>query len=585
MANKNIGIDGLRTRSEKERNGFDTPKKHFASGYFSHETGDPLANRPAKRNIGSTVERAVYKKPSKPLKNEKKMRIKKTANISDSIDIAAKAKEDDFIKRKTRTVEINRPRSYARDILGVEEDELELDSDEILHEQKKLKKEKRKNSRKHKKSFVRRHKIISFVIIPLFILVGVAYFWGDSIMLRITNGQSGLWDFIRSVVSGDASLKAGSDGRTNFLVFGTSGYDMAGTEADGVHDGAQLTDSIMVVSFDNKTKDLAMISLPRDLKTDTCTATGKINELYYCENKDGNNDKGGAEALKNRVQDILGIEIQYYVHINWTSLIQIVNALDGITVTVDEDINDDWTKTYIKSGVPVTLNGEQALGLARARHGTENGDFTRGASQQKILIAIKDKISSKKLGILDLVNFANILGDNLRTDLSAENINAGAKVFVESDLNSIRQVPLVGSGTRYFTTGMISGISYVYPVAGERNYSVIQSYIKSMLTTNPAVIENAKVIILNGSGIVGLAEKERDELEKANFKVSSVGNAPSGEYFKKLYLYDLTGKSATRERLETYYGIQSLSGDNLPFGIDTTDVDFVVILGVGYTTD
>lgn len=584
MLNKNASIDGLQTRSEKERAKLVSGKGHFSSGYFSHESSsrDPLINRMGRKNISSTTERVVYKKA--PKTPEKKVKIAKTTNISTKISAASRSKSDSFTRTPTRLVEASRPRSYARDILGIEDDELSLDSDDIARARKKAKEERRKN-KKHKKSFIRRHKIFSFLVVPLFALILVVYFWGDSILLKITNGQSGLWDFIRSVVTGGSELRVGPDGRTNFLIFGTSGYDMAGTEADGVHDGAQLTDSIMVVSIDQKSKDIAMISLPRDLKTNTCTATGKINELYYCNNKDGKDDKKGANALKDRVQDILGIEIQYYVHLNWTSLIQVVNALDGITVTIDENINDDWTKTYIKAGVPVTLNGEQALGLARARHGTENGDFTRGASQQKILIAIKDKISNKNFGIPDLVNFANILGDNLRTDLTSDNIYSGAKLFTETNFDSIRQVPLIGKDSRYFATGYISGISYVYPTAGDGNYSDIKGYIKNMLTTNPIILENAGITILNGSGVEGLAEKEKSELEKSSFRVVNVGNAPSGNYFEKIYLYDLGGKNATRERLETYYNTKAISKDLLPNGISTSGVDFVVILGVGYSAD
>jgi len=581
LANNSF-IDGLKTRSEKASA---SSKSRFSSGHLSVETGDPFATRRARRNIGNSTDRAVFKKA--PKTPEKKTRVLKTSNISNKISSASKMKEAGFIKRETKTVEPSRPRSYARDILGVEEDEeLEFDSDDLREARRKAKREKRKNrSKKHKKLFIFRHKILSFVVAPITCLLLIAFIWGDSIMLKITNGESGLFDFLRSIVLGPAELKTDENGRTNLLIFGTSGYDMAGNEADGVHDGAQLTDSIMVVSLDQKSRDIAMVSLPRDLKTDTCTATGKINELYYCENKDGNNEAGGSRALKERVENMLGLEIQYYAHLNWMSLIQIVDAIGGITVTLDEDINDDWTKTFIKAGAPVSLNGEQALGLARARHGTENGDFTRAASQQKILIAIKEKISTMNLGVPELVNFVNILGDNVRSNLNADTITAGAKVLAGTDISSIRQIPLTGTGNNYFTTGYISGISYVYPVAGVGNYSSIQEYIKSSLMTNPVTLENAKILVLNGSGVEGIAEKEKNELINSSFNVLNTGNAPAGEYFEKIYLYSLTNKSATKERLETYYNIKSLDSIYLPDGIDTTGADFVVILGVGYTAE
>ena len=573
----NSFIDGLKTRSEKT--GISS-RSRFASGRISLETGDPLASRGARRNIGSTVDRAVYKKA--PKTPEKKKRVIKTSNIAEKVENAAGT---GFIRNKTKSIEPSKPKSYARDILGVEdEEELEFDSEDLRKAKRAAKEARKKKNKKKKgkKRFIFRHKILSFIIAPLMILLIVAYLWGDAILLKMTNGQSGLFDFLRSLVLGPAELKTDANGRTNILLFGTSGYDMEGTEADGVHDGAQLTDSIMVVSIDQTTKDAAMISVPRDLRTESCTATGKINELYYCENKDTENEVGGAKVLRERVETVLGVDIQYYAHLNWMSLIQIVDAIGGITVTVDEDINDDWTGTFMKAGEPMTLNGEQALGLARARHGTENGDFTRGASQQKILMAIKEKIGTMNFGVAEIVNFVNILGDNLRTDVRSDTITAGAKAFTETDFSSIRQIPLAGEGTNFITTGYINGVSYAYPIAGAENYSAIRDYVSSTLLTNPIKIEDAKILVLNGSGIIGAEEKERTELIDSGFSVLNVGNAPAGEYFEKIYVYDLTGKSATKERLRTYYNTEVLDSVYLPDGIDTTNVDFVVILGIGY---
>lgn len=545
-------IDGLKPRSEKIREiGAQNQKRgRFSSGYTSIEFGDSNISRTNRKQIDKIVEQTK---------------------------ISKKAPEPKKIKTPMK-------KSYARDVLGIEDDdELEFDSEDIKRARRERKKAKRK-SRKDKKSFVFRHKIFSFIVMPLLIIGVVAYFWGDAIMLKITNGQSGLFDFFRTVVTGNAELKVGPDGRTNILIFGTSGYDMQGSEADGVHDGAQLTDSIMVLSVDQNTKDAAMISLPRDLKTSTCFAD-KINELYYCENQDGNNEIGGSEALKNRVQSMLGIEIQYYAHINWMSLIQIVNAIGGIDVTLDEEIEDDWTKTYIKPGVPVHLNGEQALGLARARHGTEHGDFTRGNSQQKIMIAIKEKLSTMNLGVTDLVNLANILGDNLRSNFDSDAIYAGAKVFANAGIESIRQILLIGGDSDFLTTGDIRGVSYVFPYAGENNYSAIQKYIKQALLRNPLILENAKIAILNGSGVAGLEEQERLILQESVFNVSRVGSAPSGNYFNKLYLYAVSDKPVTKEKLEAYYNIKAEGPESVPYGIDTNGIDFIVILGVGYSVE
>ena len=85
---------------------------------------------------------------------------------------------------------------------------------------------------------------------------------------------------------------------------------------------------------------------------------------------EGDAEQAGAEALVNEVSDILGLDFQYYAHLNWGSLVTIVDILGGITVTVDEDIDDYYyTGAVFQAGVPYTIDGSQALGLARARHG------------------------------------------------------------------------------------------------------------------------------------------------------------------------------------------------------------------------
>lgn len=140
---------------------------------------------------------------------------------------------------------------------------------------------------------------------------------GDAIISRLTNGNSGLWDAFHSLVSEEVPFETDEHGRTNVLIFGTEGYDMAGSAHGGTHDGAQLTDSIMVISFDQKTKDVALLSLPRDLKVSMACSAGKINEVFWCNNQGGDNEEAGALALAEQLGEIIGIDFQYWAHVNW----------------------------------------------------------------------------------------------------------------------------------------------------------------------------------------------------------------------------------------------------------------------------
>lgn len=438
------------------------------------------------------------------------------------------------------------------------------------------------SKQKVKKPMSKARKIIIWAIIIIILLVAGgltwAILWGNDIIAKITGGQGNVFDLVFPTETYEP-LKIDANGRTNILAFGTSGYNMEGDEGEGTHDGAQLTDSIMVISLDQETGDTAMLSLPRDLKASpTCTATGKINEVYWCNNMDGTNEQAGAEALMAEVGDILGIDFQYYAHINWGSLVQIVDTLGGITITLDEDITDYYyTGVVFEAGTEYTINGEQALGLARARHGTASGDFSRGASQQKILIGIKDKIFEKDLSITDLLSLASTLGDNLRTNFSIEEIKTIAHLSSEFDLNNMRQVSLIDP-EYLVTTGTINGISYVLPVGGVGYYNNIQNHVAKMFSSDPRSYEDYNILVLNATETPGLASTEKATLEKAGYDNIYIDDAPEGEYLEGYTLYSTVDTApGTKKLLEKQYSTTAQPADILPANI-SSDYDFILII-------
>ena len=468
---------------------------------------------------------------------------------------------------------------------------LDLTSDQIdkdLQRHAKKKGKKPKKGKKQHKKWSKKRKIITGIIIFLVLLLagaGALYIWGQDLLNKLSNGNIGLWDIITAK---DVELKKDANGRSNILVLGTSGYDMGGSD----HDGAQLTDSIMILSIDQETKDVAMMSLPRDLYVGgTCTETGKVNEIYWCNNQDGTDELGGAKAAMEEIGEILGIDFQYYAHINWGALVQVVDALGGVTVTLDEDIADDWTNTFIEAGVPTTINGEQALGLARARHGTASGDFTRGASQQKILLAIRDKMVENGLSLLQVMDIMGAVGDNVRTDFNADEVKTLYNLAKDFPMENIRQISLYDpEGTNsYVTTGTLgNGISYVLPVAGNYNYTDIQAYIKRMLSSDELAREGADLLVLNSTGQAGVAGSEQEKLEEKGFNVAYIDDAPEGTCDKKACVYILNEKmTKTAEKLKEFYGLEELSDyENIPIDYYVKPpYDFIIILGNNITTE
>ena len=440
---------------------------------------------------------------------------------------------------------------------------------------------KSRKQRRHKKHLGR--KIALAVVVVLVVAAGACYKWGDDLISRLTGGNSGLFDAFKAIVSDEIPFEEDANGRTNVLVFGTEGYNMNGDSGDGQHDGAQLTDSIMVVSFDQDTKDVALLSLPRDLKVPMACSAGKVNEVFWCNNPDGDDEEAGAKALMKQIGSVLGIDFQYYAHVNWASLIDIIDTLGGITVTLDEDINDIYyTGAVAQAGEPITVNGEQALGLARARHGTMGGDFTRGNTQQKIVEAIVEKILNTGVGMNEALGLMNILGDNLRSNFSADNIKAAVRLASGFNLSNIRQVPLVdyGQGISYFTTATINEISYVIPSSGNENYEQIRKYVAEMFSSNQVVREKAKITVYNATDGYGVAGAERERLENDGYNIIGVGNAEVTDCEGSYCMFVLNSeKSATVAALEERYGIQARPAEELPEDILPDASDIIILVG------
>lgn len=518
------------------------------------------------KSIDGLSSRRSKKPTTKPVPVKPSAKSKKTASTKKPSPAPKPAK-------KSRTIKVEEFLEPVRAF-----DFKEGDKTFKISEQPKKKTKTKVKKEKKKPGKIR--KTISTIALILIILIigGLVWLtiWGNDIIAKITGGQGNIFDLLTFTNETYEPLKTDENGRTNILAFGTSGYNMDGDVGNGTHDGAALTDSIMVISLDQETGDAAVLSLPRDLKASpTCTATGKINEIYWCNNMKGDNEQAGAEALMTEVGNILGIDFQYYSHVNWASIVQIVNTLGDIKITLDENIRG--YHRYYEAGVEYTVGGDEALAIARTRYGTDNGDFSRGASQQKIIIGIKDRLIEKNLSIPDCLSLASTLGDNLRTNFSVEELKTLAHLTSSFDFSQVRQISLIGP-TPLMTTGTVNGISYVLPSSGAGNYGKIRNYVAKMLSSDPRVYEEPTILILNGSETDGIASSEKHALEKEGYLDITIDNAPEGIYPNNYSIYALTEKPGTKAMLETYYNTTLKTAAELPDNIPR-DYDFIIIIG------
>jgi LCP family protein required for cell wall assembly len=282
-----------------------------------------------------------------------------------------------------------------------------------------------------------------------------------------------------------------SKGRVNILL---AGYSLD----DPHHGGAQLTDSIMIISINPSTKSATLISVPRDLWVNIPGyGYNKINAAYeYGQN--GNFDKagyfyGGMGLLEKIVSQDFGINFNYYALINYAAIKDAVNAVGGITVTISSPdprgIYDPYTHLKLPNGT-VHLNGQQALDLARTRgdgpgaYGIPDADFTRTQYQQKELVALKDKASrlSSLIDPLTVLKLMNSVGNNVIT-----NLKIGQMETIYSDTKGIsnariKQVTLNNyNGQDLLANYYPDGLDALIPASGLNNFSAIKSAIQQIL--------------------------------------------------------------------------------------------------------
>lgn len=466
---------------------------------------------------------------------------------------------------------------------------------------KKVSRRQRRRLEKQSKPRSKAKRIIKwFFILLLVVALGVGAYLGIKLLLASNSVFKGsIFDIVQN-----QALKEDSNGRSNFLVLGTS-------EDDPGHGGAYLTDSMMVVSIDQTQKNVYMFSIPRDLYVEykmACNSgySGKINEYFNCVNSDYKNPEAEQERLSETqkfVGAIFGIDIQYGVHVNNTVIKDAVNAVDGVDVDIQGsggasgilDRNFDWRCNYTcylvkyDNGVH-HLDGEHALFLAMARgdvpptYGLGNSNFDREKNQQKIIVALKEKaVTTGTLTNLGKVTgLIDALGGNLRTNIETKEIQTLMKLGTEIKTENIQSISLFDGDKRVVTSGPYNGASVVMPTAGIFNYTEIRAYIAQNLSSDPVTRENANIIVLNGSGEVGAGQKLADVLEAKGFVIDSVDNAPEGTYSAvEIYVTDDT-KTATLAKLKELYPNASVKTTKSPIVVDDS-IGFVIVVGTPST--
>lgn len=184
----------------------------------------------------------------------------------------------------------------------------------------------------------------------------------------------------------------------------------------GVDGGASLeegrTDSLMVATFNKESRQVTLVSIPRDSYVDIVTTDGefkdKINHAYAY---------GGIDTTIATVEKLFDIPIDYYATINFDGIEDLVDAVGGVEVDVLVPISGRATgNVELEPGVQ-TLDGKEALAYARMRKDDPEGDVGRAKRQQQVLEAIINEATTIN-SFTKLNRIMNAVGDNIRTNMS-----------------------------------------------------------------------------------------------------------------------------------------------------------------------
>lgn len=399
------------------------------------------------------------------------------------------------------------------------------------------KRQEKRNNRNRRKTKAKKStgkKILIGILIVL--LLGIAWF-----TYRTYKNGWGLSGMLATVVGHDENTKKNLS-EIKVLILGVS------TDLD-----SELTDTIMVASYNPNTQKANLLSIPRDSytgkNTAKATASLKINALYNIE-------KTPEKTLK-AVNEITGLDIKYYVIVKTEALIQLVDAIGGVEFNVPIDMKyDDPTQDLhidLKAGTQ-KLDGEKAEQVLRFRHSNPdkitgqmstypseygNDDFGRMRTQRDFISALL-KQTLKPGNIFKLGEILEIAHKNVETNLELSYIKDYIPYAVEFNTDNLQTATLPGTTpdmkdtnnvsifviNKKLSTELIQSMFYVDYTEETENNTITNSLnttSNSISSTTTVNDDELKIELINGSGNTSKLEEAKTKLEEAGFTVKKTG--------------------------------------------------------------
>jgi hypothetical protein len=291
------------------------------------------------------------------------------------------------------------------------------------------------------------------------------------------------------------------------------------------------------------------------------------------------------------VERALGIEIDYYVRVNFQGFIDLVNEIGGIEIYVEETIDDPlypdynygYDPLYIEAGQH-HFDGEMALKYARTRH-TGNGDFDRIRRQQEVALAVLEKITQPGTITRLITRAPEIYAkveDSISTDLKLDQMMALAVLASEVDHEEVRSASIDENCTQPWRTTDELPLDVLVPnrECMRDRVQYVFGLVDTLEAEAPTVNEtSATISVLNGTETPGLAATTADYLVAQGIPVTVYDNADRQDYNSSLVILNREMPTLAA-RITEALGLPASAvakGEN-----PTAQYDVVVILGRDY---
>jgi LCP family protein required for cell wall assembly len=348
--------------------------------------------------------------------------------------------------------------------------------------------------------------------------------------------------------------------------------------------GGFNTDTMIVVSIDPQTDQVVMFQLPRDT-VDVPTPPGPVRNYYgavyrqkinsFAANSNRpdfypgstKNHTRGLNGLKDILGNLYGLDIKYYVEVNFGGFTRVVNALGGVTVNVQVPVLDDnfpqangaRLRLFIPAGIQ-HMNGDQALQYARSRKSTS--DFERAARQQRVLVSLREQLDIGE-AIQNIDSLASAIGASVKTDIPVDLV---PKLLGLADKISSRSIRSVIFTPPFYQTECFSCDNRGYII--QPNISRIRAAIRNAFSVDPNLAaardallqEGAQVWVLNGSGRTGEAARLAQFLSYLGIDATAPNQRPNTSGLQKTTIRAFNGAETddplTLAALEQTFAVQ-----------------------------